>query len=266
MRKAAIAALLLWAVGAGAAGAAAPRRIVSLNLCADQYLVALADPGQVAGLTRLARDPAMSAAAAIARRYPVAGSGAEVLLALQPDLVLAGWPGQADVARRLGLRARVLVMPPAKDYADIVAQTRAVAAAVGHADRGEALVRRMDAALASIPRLGRGRVAADYQRRGFLTGQGTLMDDMMRRAGLTNLAARLGRPALSQLPLELLVAARPDYLIVGGSRPARDLGSAMQGHPALTGIARLYLPGAFTSCGGPSFPAAVRLLADQLGR
>ena len=30
---------------------AAPRRIVSLNVCADQYLIALADKGQIAALS-----------------------------------------------------------------------------------------------------------------------------------------------------------------------------------------------------------------------
>ena len=251
--------MLMWAA---TAAAAPPRRIVSLNLCADQYLVALADPGQVLGLTRLARDPAMSAAAHDARRFRVAGTSTETLLALQPDLVLAGWPGQADAALRLGLRARVLVVPPAESYAAIVAQAGAVAGAVGHPDRGRALVKRMDAVLAAIPKPGRGQVAADYQRRGFLTGANTLTDEMMRRVGLANLATRLGRPALSQLPLEAMVAARPDYLIVGGR--GDDLGSLMLDHPALADLRRLRLPSALTTCGGPAYPVAVRMLAEQI--
>jgi len=38
----------------------------------------------------------------------------------------------------------------------------------------------------------------------------------------------------------------------------------MLDHPALSGIPRLRLPGALADCGGPSYPAAVRLLSDQL--
>ena len=58
---------------AGTPGLAAPRppartlppqRIVSLNLCADQLVLALADRGQIAGLTRNAAKPEMSAEAA----------------------------------------------------------------------------------------------------------------------------------------------------------------------------------------------------------
>jgi iron complex transport system substrate-binding protein len=243
--------------------AAPPRHIVSLNLCADQFLVELADPGQIAGLTRLSHMPNMSPIAAEAAHFPTVGSSAEALLAAQPDLILTGWPGQTDAAVRAGLKARTLVVPPANNYTDILAQIRLVAGAVGHPDRGEALIRHMDAEVAAIPRPGHGRTAADYQRRGYLSGAGTLMDDMMTRVGLRNLATELGLPPLSNLPLELLVAHRPDFLITGTGK-ARDLGSAMLDHPALADIPRLRLPSPLVDCGGPSYPQAIRLLADQL--
>jgi iron complex transport system substrate-binding protein len=245
--------------------AARPTHIVSLNLCADQFLIRLADPGQIAGLTRLSHMANMSPIAAEAARFPAVGSSAEALLAAQPDLILTGWAGQADAAVRAGLTTRTLVVPPANSYADIVAQIRLVAGAVGHPKRGEALIQRMNATLAAIPRAGGGRIAADYQRRGYLSGAGTLMDDMMGRVGLRNLATQLGLPPLANLPLEQFIAHRPDFLITGTGK-ARDLGSAMLDHPAIAGIPRLRLPGSLVDCGGPSYPQAVRLLSDQLLR
>ena len=244
--------------------APAPRRVLSMNLCADQYLIALADPGQIAGLSRLARDPKISAAAAAARSLPIAGATAEEVLALAPDLVLTGWAGQADMAVRLGAMARVVALSPANSYADIVTQVRLVAGALGQRARGEALIARMDRALAAIPRTGRSRVAADYQRRGFLGGPDTLVDEMMRRVGLANLAARLGRPALSRLSLEEIVAARPDMILAGTG--SDDLGSAMVRHPVLHAIPRLRIPGALVTCGGPAFPVAVAALSAQAAR
>lgn len=245
------------------AGAAPPRHIVSLNLCADQFLIRLADPGQITGLTRLSHMPNMSPIATEAARFPTVGSSAEALLAARPDLILTGWPGQADPAVRAGLRTRILVVPPANNYADIVGQVRLVAKAVGHPDRGEALIRHMDAALAVIPKEGHGRIAADYQRHGYLSGAGTLMDDMMTRVGLRNLTTELGLPMLAHLSLEQFVAHRPDFLITGTGK-ARDLGSAMIDHPAIADIPRLRLPGSLADCGGPSYPRAIRLLTDQL--
>jgi iron complex transport system substrate-binding protein len=245
------------------ARAAPPRHIVSLNLCADQFLIRLADPAQIAGLTKLSRMSNMSPIAAEAARFPTVGSSAEALLAAQPDLILTGWPAQADAALRAGLRTQILVVPPANNYADIVSQIRLVARAVGHPRRGEALIRRMEAELVAIPKTGRGRVAADYQRRGYLSGAGTLMDDMMRRVGLRNLSTELGLPPLANLPLEQLIAHRPDFLITGTGK-ARDLGSAMLDHPAIAGIPRLRLPSPLLDCGSPSYPQAIRLLSDQL--
>lgn len=255
--------LLLLALMLALPAHAAPHRIVSINLCADQFLIRLADPGQIAGLTKLSHMASMSPIAAEAARFPSIAETTEAYIAAQPDLILTGWPGQADTAVRAGLRTRVLVVPPANSYADIVVQVRLVAQAVGHPERGEALIRDMDAELAAIPRTGRGRIAADYQRRGYLSGAGTLMDDMMTRLGLRNLTTQLGLPALANLPLEQFVAHRPDFLITGTAK-ARDLGGAMLDHPAIAGIPRLRLPGSLVDCGGPSYPQAIRLLSDQL--
>ena len=243
----------------------APRRVLSLNLCADQYLLALADPRQIAGLTPFARDPAMSPAVEQARGLPVSRGTAEDIVALGPDLVIVRPGRRKGLAAAPDGRHATLELAPARSYAEIVAQVRQVAAAVGHPDRGEALVRRMDAELAALPRLRRGGVAAYYQRRGYLTGTGSLVDDLMHRAGLTNLAARLGRTALSRLTLEQLVAARPDYLIVEDSGGGiTDQGTEMLDHPALRSIPRLRVPQAWTVCGGPAYVNAARSLVEQI--
>jgi iron complex transport system substrate-binding protein len=56
--KYAVAMLVLAAFASTAA--AAPVRIVSLNLCADEMVLRLAVPGTVKSVTWLARDPALS--------------------------------------------------------------------------------------------------------------------------------------------------------------------------------------------------------------
>src|SRR5258708_34660116 len=79
----------LWAMALSFPAAAMPsppRHIVSLNTCADGYLMALADPGQIAALTRFARDPALSPQPALASRLPMTAGSVEAGLALDPDL------------------------------------------------------------------------------------------------------------------------------------------------------------------------------------
>src|SRR5579864_590412 len=73
----------------GTSASPAPRRIVSLNTCADGYLIALADPNQIAGLTRFARDPSLSPQAMQARQLPITNGSIEDVLARDPDLVIA---------------------------------------------------------------------------------------------------------------------------------------------------------------------------------
>src|SRR5262245_39502286 len=77
-------------------GAAAPERVVSLNLCTDQMLVLLA-PEKVAALSPLARDPALSFVAPQAASLPTVRVSAEAVLRLHPDLVLAARYGAQTV-------------------------------------------------------------------------------------------------------------------------------------------------------------------------
>lgn len=269
-------ALAVGLVAVGAAVAAAPdpaktatvrpRRIVSVNLCADQLVLALADRDRIAGLTRNATDPAMSAEAKRAAGLPILRNSAEQLLAIDPDLVI-GMPASRSTA--LGVlkdrHYRTLDLPMAESFTQIVASVRQTAAAVGHPQRGEALVARMRRDLAALPRTRSGKVAAYYQRRGYMTGTGTLIDELMGRVGLVNLAGKLGKPALAQVSLEEMVAARPDFLIVESATDiVVDQGTEMLHHPALRGIARISIPQAWTVCGSPAYVTAARSMAEQI--
>ncbi|BAI97683.1 cobalamin ABC transporter substrate-binding protein [Sphingobium sp. TA15] len=246
------------------AAPAQPRRIVSLNTCADQYVLALADPAQIAALSPYGHDPELSAAVGKARAFRTLKRPAEEVLALRPDLLI-GFPSGGSVVGAPPGRWRTLGLASADSYPMILQQIRQVAAAVGHTERGEALIRAMNRDLAALPRPKRRGVAAYYQRRGYMTGTGTLVDDLMRRVGLVNLAGRLGKPALSQLSLEEMIAARPDWLIVeSGSEEVVDQGTEMLRHPILRAIPRIRVPQAWTVCGGPAYVDAARSIAAQL--
>lgn len=282
MRRALLVLLILsglapgaWAPGARASETLArPQRIVSLNLCADPFLIALADRDQVAALTVYARDPGMSAVAAAAADYPASAGTAEEVLALHPDLIVAS-PYRKRETREMLARYGfpLLEIGPAENFAAILDQTRAIAHAIGQEARGEALIRTMQARVAAVGAqdVGQGAVALYYQRRGFATGTGTLVDEMLHRVGLTNLAAQLGQASIFRLTLEQVVVAKPTLLILNMEpTDTRDLGSEMLLHPALARVIparhRLYLPESLTVCGGPSYPDAVERLRDDVAQ
>jgi iron complex transport system substrate-binding protein len=196
------------------------------------------------------------------------GGSAEEILRADSDLVI-GMPASRHPALALieQPRFRTVDLSTANSYADIVHSVRAVAQAVGHPDRGDALIADMNAQLARLPKARPGVVAAYYQRRGYLTGTGTLIDDLMTRVGVVNLASTLGKPALSQVSLEEMVAAAPDYLIVESATDrVTDEGTAMLHHPALDGIARISIPQAWTVCGGPAYVQAARAISGATKR
>lgn len=261
---------LLWAASPAprATEPAVPQRIVSINLCADQLVLALADRRQIAGLTKNATDIAMSGEAEKARGIPLLSNSAEQILAIEPDLIV-GMPAS---------RSAALAALPKQDYPtldlatadtldDIYTSIRETSAAVGHSERGAALIARMQGELEGLPKPGKGRIAAYYQRRGYMTGTGTLIDELMTRVGLVNLAEKLGKPPLSQLSLEEMVAAKPDFLIVESATDVvTDQGSEMLHHPAIRDIPRISIPQAWTVCGSPAYTQAARSMAAQIAR
>lgn len=243
-----------------------PQRIVSLNLCADQLIVALADRGQIAGLTRYASDPDMSDVADRARSLPVFGGSAEEVMAADPDLVI-GMPARRNsaIAVLASQHYTSVDLKSAHDYAGILASIREVARAVGHPERGEAMIARMNAGLAGLGTRGHGKVAAYYQRRGYMTGTGTLVDDLMNRVGLVNLAGKLGKPAFSQMSLEEMAEAHPDFIVIdSATQRVSDQGTEMINHPILQDIPRIAIPQSWTVCGGPAYVKAAKALAEQI--
>ena len=81
-------------------------------------------------------------------RFRATGGTVEEVLALDPDVVVAGSflpPATAQAFDRLGVRVETFGIVP--DLAENAAQIRRLAALAGHPERGEALLARIDAAL-----------------------------------------------------------------------------------------------------------------------
>jgi iron complex transport system substrate-binding protein len=258
---------------AGAPAKADPRRVVSFNVCADQLVVALADPGQVAGLSPYATDPTLSAVAAEARAYRRIQWHAESVVPLDPDLVLVG-PRDRSVTQRLlgALGFRVVSVDFVSTIAAARAQIREVAALLGHPERGEQLLARLDAArarLATMPRP-RASTALLVGHSGYTEGPTSLAAGLIAEAGLK---PPLGAPAGigGFVPLESLVMMRPDLLVTHNViELPYDQGSVYLTHPAVKDLyppnRRIILPVRYTMCGGPGLVTGLDHLADQLAK
>ena len=104
--RALVLGLALVAGPLGAQTTDAPLRVVSMNLCTDQFALMLAAPEQLISVSYVSADPVTSPLADIASRYPLNHGSAEEIYLMRPDLVLAGpWTDPAALAmlRRLGV-------------------------------------------------------------------------------------------------------------------------------------------------------------------
>lgn len=261
----------LWATVAAAADA--PRRVVSFNLCADQLVVALADPEQIAGLSPYAADPALSVVADKARPFRQADWQAESTLLLEPDLVLTG-PNDRAVTRRMltsqGLR--VVETGFVSDLASARRQIRALAGLLGHPERGETLIGDLERARARLAAAApkTNRTALVVERGGYTQGPSSLAATLLAEAGLKPPA---GAPAGygGFIPLEKFLVLKPDIVFLKDPpSAATDQGAMFLVHPALRELyppeRRIALPTRYTMCGGPALVAAFDYMADEIGR
>lgn len=241
----------VWPVGT-AVRAATVRRVVSLNLCTDQWLVLLA-PEKVAGLSSLARDPALSFVAAEAARLPAVRASAEAVMELHPDLVLGARFGARTtlaLLERAGSRVERLDLPT--DFPGIRAALRSTAALLGVPARAAPLIAAMDAAL---PPPGPPRDALVWEPRGWTSGPGGLMDAIVRAAGMVNTGSG------GRVGLEALLRHPPDVLVLPDTAAGASLATEMLRHPAVLDIPVLTVPTPLTICPGPFTAEAVRRLA-----
>nr|WP_231739259.1 ABC transporter substrate-binding protein [Novosphingobium sp. FSW06-99] len=259
-RAATALAVLLIAAAPLSARAQGPR-IVSLNPCSDAILVEVADPAQIVALSAYSRDPASSSLPpGVAARYATTHGTLEEVLSLHPDVVVDGAfaaPAMVGAYHRLGLRLELLGTQ--RNVADALADVRHLAAIAGHPDRGEALVRRIDAALtAAAPPPRRAPVEAVFwEWGGIVAGSDTLIGDLLMRTGFANLPARQGYHQAAIYPIERLLAHPPRVLLTVGD-------DRMLHHPALAavkGMARADFPAGLLYCGGPTIMRAAAYLA-----
>lgn len=264
------AALIVAALGLASPSAAdAPQRVVSMNLCTDQLAMMVAAPGQLLSVSHIARDPLSSAMAAEAAAYPVNHGGAEEIYLLNPDLVLAGkWSDPVVLAmlRRLGVR--VVQFDLVNTLDQVGTRLREMGAALGRAPEAEAraLAFQQDlTALASGPENAAVQHGAFFYPNGYTLGPGTLSDEILRFAGLENIAESLGLVGGGTLSLEHLVVARPELVIRAGLYPGASRSEEIPNHPALAGLqARAHISDASWTCGTPHVIRAIRALREAV--
>lgn len=193
------------------AAALAGPRVASLDQCADQYVLALAPPETIAGVSPRADDPDSRLRAA-ARGAPRLRPTLEAVLMAEPQVVVRYWGGDPRLMARLARQGvQVVQIEDAADFDGVRANVRRVAAALDRTAAGEALVADLDARLAAA-RQAPGRGPALYLTAGgFTAGAGTLIDAILNAAGYDNAAG----PGFAPVSVERIALTPPARFVLG---------------------------------------------------
>ena len=262
---------LLLALSFGAA-AERPMRIVSIGLCTDQLALMLADREQIASVSAWAADADLSYMIDRVGDLPLNDGSVEQVVRYEPDLVITSQFTAWDTARFLRqLGYRVEELPQARSVQETYRALELFGAWTGNQARAAAAIARMRERLAKI----RARYADRpeksvilYAPNGFTVGSDTLEHDVFVNAGYRNLAAEFGIEGFEQIPLEKLVAADPDVLMIERalSRPA-SIATGFVGHPVLEQLGgareRLEIPLPLRICAGPMIVDAIEMMAAR---
>lgn len=253
------------------AATAHPVRVMSMNQCTDQLVLALLPPERIASVTWLSRDPTGSLMASAASRIGINHGLAEEVLAQKPDLVVAGsftTPALREMLKRLGYP--MIEVDHANSIDDVRAITRQVAKAVGEVARGEALIAKMDRDLVDLARdPGPPIRVVAWDQTGFSAGAGTLYDAILSAAGARNVVREPMSLSYRKPDIEVLLQAAP-ALLVRGSRDPRiaGLGDDVINHRLVRrfwgGGRTLSIRQAYYTCGTPMVGGAAMALRRQL--
>ncbi|HEY5046952.1 MAG TPA: ABC transporter substrate-binding protein [Rhizomicrobium sp.] len=222
---------------------AAPQRVVSTHLCADEYVFRLVPRDHIAALSYLAGDtsPVVSTIADKVKGIELIHASTEDVLTRSPDLVVL-YEGTNPRLRSHLVEAHVpfIEIPWAESLAQVREVTRRLGAELGAPERASAMLKTMDRELADARADKPVRPVATlvYEPNGYAT-VGGVTDEVMAAAGLSNAAPSMNPTRSGTIPIEAVIAAAPELLILNGTNGrTRSEADLVLQHPALTALDR----------------------------
>lgn len=246
-----------------------PQRVVSINQCTDELALLLAQPGQLKSVSFLAQDPVESAYWREARAYPGNRGGAEEIIPLRPDLVLAGtYSTRATVALLNRLGVNVLEVKPAETLEEAREALRLIGRTLGSEAKAEALIAEMDAridrAAARVAAAGAPDKAVLYRPGEGIAGPASLQGRLLDRLGIGNIAGIYGIREWADMSLEEFIQLKPDLIITSTSLYGASLHAEAARHPAFaqSRAPHVTFPATLTRCATPKIAEAAERIAD----
>ena len=209
-------------VNAKGAQAKKYNHIVSLNLSADEMLLGLVSENRIAGLSgKINEDKEISNIVDKAKKFPKVESNEEVLISLNPDLIIAAdWITKKidDIGATIG--AKVYYYKTPSNYEEQKKVIRDLANLVEEKENGEKIIKNMDNRLKAL----QNKIAKNYKGAkprilmytsfGTTSGKNTTFNDMVKLINGVNVVAEAGVDRFKDISKEKIIELNPDIIIV----------------------------------------------------
>ena len=196
--------------------------IVSLTLSGDEMLLGLVSENRIAGLSgKINEDKEISNIVDKAKKFPKVESNEEVLISLNPDLIIAAdWITKKidDIGATIG--AKVYYYKTPSNYEEQKKVIRGLANLVEEKENGEKIIKNMDDRLKAL----QNKIAKNYKGGklrilmytsfGTTSGKNTTFNDMVKLINGVNVVAEAGVDRFKDISKEKIIELNPDIIIV----------------------------------------------------
>ena len=196
--------------------------IVSLTLSGDEMLLGLVSKNRIAGLSgKINEDKEISNIVDKAKKFPKVESNEEVLISLNPDLIIAAdWITKKidDIGATIG--AKVYYYKTPSNYEEQKKVIRDLANLVEEKENGEKIIKNMDNRLKAL----QNKIAKNYKGAkprilmytsfGTTSGKNTTFNDMVKLINGVNVVAEAGVDRFKDISKEKIIELNPDIIIV----------------------------------------------------
>jgi iron complex transport system substrate-binding protein len=220
------------------ATAATATRIISLSPSATESLFAIGAGKQVVAVDDQSDYPKRAPKTSLSGYTP----NVEAIAGYRPDLVVLSGDANGVVAglRKLGIR--VLLQPAAKNLAESYSEIRQLGVVSGHRKSANALVKRMQTAIAKIVRSVPKRRMAVYHELTpdlYSATSTTFIGRIYKLFNLRNIAdaADSSSTGYPQLSAEYIVSANPGLIVLADTRCCGQSAASVANRPGWSGIA-----------------------------
>ncbi len=262
--------LFLWVAYEPPVFARDEKTISTVDYCADQYVLAVAERSQLKTLSKRSLE-VFSFHREEAKGIPQNTGSAEEIISYHADVNIRHWGGSAStdvLFKRAGINSVKLDYAVTQDA--VFKNIRKLAKAIGKAETAEAIISRTETRLQKLRSQPRAVGKAVYiTPSGFTAGANTYVNDVITSAGFNTMAEDLGIHSWATLPLESLVLNKPDVVIASFyDLPETSVSNwSISKHPYIKRLLKdtptIIVPSKYLSCNAIFFADAVEFIRSE---